>query len=884
MNAKRRIFIFTRTLLAALVMSAWCSSSKAQCISSFNYTNNGSGNLSFAYTGTFSTHTWSFSGGSPGTSTLGNPSVTYTANGNYTVVMSVSNASPACSFTYSQVITIGNASCALAPNFSWTPGPNGSIQFLNSSVGTTSFATFNWSFGNNTSSSAFSPSVTYATNSVYPVVLTVSNSPTCFATYSTYIVVTNACGLTAGFNYSQTASNSISFINTSTGTNSSVSYTWNFGNTSTSTANSPSHFYATGGNYTVSLVATNTVSGCSSTFTLQVPVCSLSFTSASAPAGQMNFTANAAPSASTSGFSWQFGNGGSAQGGPSFSQVAASYTSNGTYTVILTYTSNAPACNLIYSDTVSVLNSTCALNANFSYTTGGPGTIVFQNLTTGTTVSTSFFWQFGDTDTDTTASPTHSYNINGSYVVTLTAVNQANSLCVSTHTMLIVVGSVPCNATFTATSGPNGNVVFNTFGSAPSGTATTYAWTFGNGSTATLSGFSPSVSTSYTANGTYTVTLQLTAPGCTTSVTHTVLVSNVVPCPLNPGFIYSNGFNGAVNLQSSTSGTTSATTYTWLSSAGNANGNSSTLTFSASGNYPVTLIVSNNSQPTCTASITQTIQVTVVPCSLQAAISHTQGTGGLVQFQSVSSGTVPGASYLWDFGDGQTALGNTVSHQYSNGGTHYVSLGVANALNCTDSITQAINITGVTCVANSGFSLLPTQVPQHWIAYPSYPWNVTAATWQWGDGSSNNSLYASHQYSAAGSYDICLTVTASCGASSGSCLSYSVYKQAAGIIYVNVMKPPSKPVGIEEAPESQVYRVWPNPCSGDCNIDLPAAYAGSLFEIMDLNGRVLLQRATDELPGDARKQVRIDLPDGIYLAVMRGKEQIHIQKLIIYRD
>ena len=107
-------------------------------------------------------------------------------------------------------------------------------------------------------------------------------------------------------------------------------------------------------------------------------------------------------------------------------------------------------------------------------------------------------------------------------------------------------------------------------------------------------------------------------------------------------------------------------------------------------------------------------------CALFASFTHTVGSGGNTTFSSTSSGTGSTTIYAWDFGDGSTGLGATTFHTYQNGGAHAVKLKVKEA-NCSDSIIYSVNITGITCAANSNFTVFPSGTPQYWIGTPGPP-------------------------------------------------------------------------------------------------------------------------------------------------------------------
>lgn len=127
--------------------------------------------------------------------------------------------------------------------------------------------------------------------------------------------------------------------------------------------------------------------------------------------------------------------------------------------------------------------------------------IHFTNLSTGHDLH--FTWQFGDgTTPDTTANPTHTFAIPGTYTITLTANNAfSDDTAVSTLTI-----AIPPQASFMH-NGPLHLGETAVFISSASGTDLTYAWDFGD-SIGTSTAVHPSYT--YATSGTYTVTLTVT--------------------------------------------------------------------------------------------------------------------------------------------------------------------------------------------------------------------------------------------------------------------------------------------------------------------------------------------------------------------------------------
>ena len=115
-------------------------------------------------------------------------------------------------------------------------------------------------------------------------------------------------------------------------------------------------------------------------------------------------------------------------------------------------------------------------------------------------------------------------------------------------------------------------------------------------------------------------------------------------------------------------------------------------TYAQAGTYQVTLTVSTGNGH-CTDQITKTVSVYGQPTSNFTYTSVCKGNP--TQFTSTAS--APNGqqitSYQWNFGDGQTGSGQTVSHTYAQAGdyqvTHTVGIGGGN---CDDQITQTVPV------------------------------------------------------------------------------------------------------------------------------------------------------------------------------------------------
>lgn len=306
---------------------------------------------------------------------------------------------------------------------------------------------------------------------------------------------------------------------------------------------------------------------------------------------------------------------------------------------------------------------------------------------------------------------------------------------------------------------------------------------------------------------------------------------------------------------------------------------SSTYTAFVSGVYTLTVQDQNNG---CISSTTKTVAV-----SPSAAFTHTV-TNGQVAFNDAST-NINGnntVTYFWDFGDGTYTSQQNPSHTYNNAGAYIVKFKVIQqGFNCSDSVMQAVTVSGIPCSANSSFTLAPTGTAQVWNASPLYPWNISNATWDWGDGSYSNVLYTSHTYSAAGLYNICLTVTVNCVASSSSCSTYSVYKvtQEAMILKINVVEPALIETGIKTKTNDNAlsWNIIPNPNEGEFKLDLnTSANKNTRVIITDLSGRLVHEQSIEAHSNSVNVNTG-NLPSGVYLVSLESEGLKLTKRMIV---
>ena len=232
--------------------------------------------------GTALSYSWNFGDGS--TSTVANPSHSYTSAGSYVVRLTVSDGTNS-SLSGAINVTV-TAPVNLAPIAAVNASPKVGVMPLLvtfTSAGTSdpegSTLTYSWTFGDGGTSTAANPTHTYSTASNFTAKLTVSDGTN--STTSSNLVI-NVSAVATNYPPSPVAnatpssgSAPLAVTFSSAGSadpeGSTLSYNWNFGDGTSSTAASPSHTYSTNGNYAAQLtISDGTTSVSAASITISV--------------------------------------------------------------------------------------------------------------------------------------------------------------------------------------------------------------------------------------------------------------------------------------------------------------------------------------------------------------------------------------------------------------------------------------------------------------------------------------------------------------------------------------------------------------------------------------------------------------------------------------
>jgi len=193
--------------------------------------------------------------------------------------------------------------------------------------------------------------------------------------------------------------------------------------------------------------------------------------------------------------------------------------------------------------------------------------------------------------------------------------------------------------------------------------------------------------------------------------------------------------------------------------------------YADNGVYVVTLTVTDDDGSTATVTSIKAV-LNRPPVSSFTVSAPTVQTGETVHFDASGSKDPDGhiICYVWNFGDGTSAVGVSVSHAYENNGDYMVTLTVIDDDGATSSISAVETVLNRPPVAL--FAKNVTIVKENeaicFNASESYDLDgsIISYFWNFGDGTNATGMVMEHAYAEDGNYTITLTVTDDDGASS----------------------------------------------------------------------------------------------------------------------
>lgn len=695
-------------------------------------------------TGYNTSYQWNF--GNSATSTLTNPSVSYTTPGTYTVTLTATGSSgtqtvsksvvvyppPVVSFNVTSV-----SGCApLKATFSSTvtPNANGRVRYL-------------WDFGDGYTDTSANPEHWYMTGGTYTVILTVTNGMNCTQTVIRSNIVTVYPKPAGGFTAQKTLICTIpavaNFLATSTGA-APLTYAWDYGDgTPAGSGPAPSHTYTSAGAYTVTLYTTDS-RGCKDTLVktsyIETQPNTASFSS---PAMGCDSTSvvvkNTTPG--NSGTEWLFGDGSPTVYGDS---VVYHYTAPGTYTIRMV--TGVGAC----SDTLRkqiVIHPKPVIHASNDTPCQAPTRVKFTGYSS--IPGTTYTWAWADMNLggtgDTISRPYYDNNYD---TVTLIGVTPAGcrdtyryeqvhirDLLIEFDSVNGFDGCIPLTLNFgifaatslpciPARSAPNPNCPYPF-------PVVAWTWEIDNVVVATT----PRISHTFTTTGAHQVKITITtANGCTAERVFFIAAGDKVPpsfnvdkdtvCPSEIAQFFNTTPDTSMNF-----------TWDYLPEFDSSNG-----LYHGSHKYKwpgwktVTLYSSWNG---CHDSLVKPNAVYVRTGNAQWAHTVECAPSKTVDFRDTSVGAT---SHIWFFGDGTPPVTTpSASHTYANYGRYHVAKVTYSSISgCRDTVMDSIRVLPL----NLDIRALDTTLCLGDTLRLRPVWNTELPVWAW-SMSINQFVYAS---------------------------------------------------------------------------------------------------------------------------------------------
>ncbi|MBS1600317.1 MAG: PKD domain-containing protein [Bacteroidetes bacterium] len=629
---------------------------------------------------------WDFGDGT--TSTLQNPSHTYTTFGQFNVRLTATNASGCSNLIvktgFAQVVP-PTVRISNLPGYGCAP-----FNFNPTIVDTVvdGIASYSWDFGNgNTYNGPNPPTQVYGAGK-YTVKLVITSTGGCTASYTDTIKVgtVKPTPAFAATPLTVCIGQSIQFTDQSTG--GANQWLWNFGDGGLSSTQSPTYVYTAPGTYSVKLIAYN--NGCLDSIT------KVNYVTVNPPQSKFKYSYNCSnknqytftdASLGATSWDWDFGDGSPHYTGGPNPPLHIYPAIGGTYTVTLLV--GGAGCSNSSSQLIKVLQGTVFV---FTANPICVNTLFYTNPAPADPNNFGFFYyDFGDgtpvVGPTRNGSYPHIYSVAGTYNVKVTATDTTG--CPDSTTHIIKVNGP--TAKFTAPVTQSCGSLTANFTDQSTGTVAiqSWFWDFGDGSTSTQQ----SPTHTYSTQGIYPVKLKVTdVSGCVDSLVKSNYITVSIPvakfttidsmfCPSSL-IKFTNASVGGF-----------APIYSWDFGNGTYSGTNPPLhNYSSIGKYTVSLKITDMYNCTSTYTKTNYINIDTPVAAFKIDDSVASCPPLLVHF------TFAGSYYksvLWNFGpnEGVTDSLNT-QHLYGIPNTYFPSLTVTSPGGCIATVSKKVVVNG----------------------------------------------------------------------------------------------------------------------------------------------------------------------------------------------
>jgi len=243
--------------------------------------------------------------------------------------------------------------------------------------------------------------------------------------------------------------------------------------------------------------------------------------------------------------------------------------------------------------------------------------------------------------------------------------------------------------------------------------------------------------------------------------------------------------------------------------------------------------------------------------------------GDTTQFTDLSAGS--SVSWIWDFGDGDSAALQNPMHLYNTPGNYTVQLTVADVNGCQVTATMGITVNpepSIAAIIGSG-NVKPNEILIYAVSFTAnskYTWIINGGAQV--SGSNSNSIYV--LWGTAGLGRVCVIETNSFGCAGDTvCLDVTI----------------ASPTAIDELVNSNnSIEVYPNPAYEYLNIELNSNLPQLVsIKFYDIRGSLIKEMSTEVL---SKKPHELDISGwfpGIYYIKIQTDQWVITKKVAVIR-
>jgi len=535
---------------------------------------------------------------------------------------------------------------------------------------------------------------------------------------------------------------------------------WDFGDGTTETISSislananPTHIYQNGGNYTVQLIAKDTL-GCRDTiykpiFVLQNPTANFIYADQCLSDNTVFTDVSIVGDYPIANWNWEFGDGGTSGN----QNPTHQFPLPNNYTVRLALEDSYGCTDTVEQDVeIYPLPQADFTPIDDCFRPNYP----FEDLSTITTGTVDTWeWDFGDTGTSITQNPTHTYSNYGQYDVTLIALS--NQGCGDTITQQIILHAIPVPGFEIPQICQLQPMQFTDTSTVAEGTVVGWTYNFGDNTSFTLQ----NPPHAYPNEGSVSIQQIVTSSfGCVDSIT---VAATVDPKPVADFATQNVCLNDLMSFADQSS-VVSGSIVSWEWDFGDANTdvaeNTSNL-YVTFGTYTVELMVETDNG--CRDTTEQQVEVYQLPVAGFTFSDVCLTTTATFTDQSTSN-SGPIDTWNWNLGDGTILTGQgPITHDYLAAADYDVELIVEIGFGCSDTLEQTITIHPMPVADFTADSVCFNEITNFSNLSTISTGSIDNNVWDFGFSATSNLPNPTNTFPQAGYNPVFLTVTSDFG-------------------------------------------------------------------------------------------------------------------------